>query len=428
MEPAHGDHTQEIEKAWRRIFLLIAGFLLVIIGTSLWINYRPVDSSKSSNEWTMAAEEALKQDPLINGLQNLINALKLMDSALVLDNEQVLEGMDTREKIQGNITLLDEIFKRNERVVSEVKKAAIVERFQLPPTAGYGVEAPRPSIEQLRSLMLILDANAKRLIYEEKYDEAQQRYIELALLGARLTANRDHASLTTHLAGIEFVEYASRGILLSFTDRMPLDKRRRLASQMFLIEQGYTPVKEAVLAEADFFHLEMIDVIDGKKSFAEVIQYYDPDVSAREAAEMASALGSYLPTFEQENSRVWIVAEPLMDIQPPSSMMINRNWFEEQSSNRIVHLQMTDISKLLIRECIMIARWRIIQRILDTKGDVRKDLIDPFSGEPFIELTPTAFCSIGPDEVFSDGQPLQRDEEGNLTSGDICVLLPPWQE
>lgn len=408
---------------WPRIFVIISCFLLAFLAALFWSVYTRSDSS---DPWIGLARRHAADAPGDNALGAMVDAIERVDWRELKKWTPELQAIAVGGWNEENAEM-EALIKNHQLVFNDIGRAASMPSCDFPGTSSRGIEMPRPDLERLRALALLAVANGRMLAAHDREEEALQRLIEAAVFGARLTRPYEEATLSAHLAGMAMLELATGGIIdLLRSPGIPDSARDRAVNQLSLINGLYNPIREAFLAEADVYTAEITARGGNAVKLAEGLRYFNAGLNPAEAEELARALKEDARSFPEEQERVWIELSRLLALPIYEQPVIDADWFEEKSSNRLVRMQFTGMSKLTVREGVLLARLRIalVLAALGAEDAVlpAEALADPFSPEP-LRITPTLVYSIGPDGEDQFGERRYNPADGVYTEGDIAVSL-----
>ncbi|MCC6545872.1 hypothetical protein IT570_01795 [Candidatus Sumerlaeota bacterium] len=400
-------------------------FLTAFLFFLFQLVYRP--SVSDQDPWVKEYRSFLESQDDGNAMRPVLDALNTVD----------WESFHRQKKAMRELALggwkdshpeVERVLSENAGLVEAVRESAKMESVTFPTTTDRGVDAPRPPFDLLESVAFFLTANARFLEAGGYPNDAMLRLGETAILGQRFCRPRDEASLSGHLAGLAMIDLSLNGMLQVVSHTIPsTEVLQSCYERLTVIDRDLVSVADALEADADVFAKEIISRGESPARLASGLQYYDRNLSDGDARQLAGKLKSDLPTFDDQQAKLWEAVGGALRSPYPSRPVMDDAWLEQQTPNRLARMYFPNVQALAVRETATRSRLRLMRAVcLDLLGQHQeaRALLDPFSGKPF-RWGENHVRSVGPDAIDDLGALLYEPNRGVVSGGDIVAFLPP---
>lgn len=407
---------------WRRVFVIITAFLFLFLCSLAWMIHR---GSKSRSGWFADARQMTDTSTERNALTFLVQAFEKTDW-------QALEAMETRlrERAVSGWAVRDmellALLEQHQSAIVAVSMATEVRESRFPSTESAGLLGPRPDLQALTRFTWLLSANARRLEADGRTEEALWRALDLMNFGALFTRPTAEASLSGHLAGLAALELGltiAKPILVDA--QLPAITRQRAALRLALIEAEYNSARNAIVAEGLLFAREAEARVGNPRQLRLLLEYFGHQTDEQQAAALAEpyrADPSLLVADVEQLLRRMLEAA---NNKRRDGVRIDRAWFDANAPHPLLAHQFTDVSSLLVREDVMLAKLRLARWACSILSPAGEQTVpeDPFGGEPLRQRGDTIY-SIGPDLEDGGGESVYTPSQGTRSEGDVLLKLP----
>ena len=400
-----------------RVFIGVSVFLLLFLAGMAWYIHA---SRNARSAWRQEARAGVSASDAPNAIEPILDALDRVDWRAVSASEALLKRTATEGWSEESAQLIP-LIANHQQVLSLAMRSAAIPQCRLPPTSDADASVPRPNIEEFRLLSFLLVANGRRLAATGHAEEAAQRLMDAAILGVRFTRPRAEATLTSHLIGMTAMELAIDALddVISTAGEMPAEWRGSLAAQLAELDGSYYPIREAFRAEAGIYSRELAARSATPADLAEGLQLAGAVLpQGANTVEVAGSLHADALTVTGEQDRVWGVLDGILAMPPARQPRIDREWFAQASPNRLVQIQFAELTPLILREGILLARLRLERAALLPGGEALP--ADPFDGEP-LRVAEGRIWSIGPDLRDDGGMVEYAPGKGLASGGDMIA-------
>lgn len=320
--------------------------LLLFLGGLLLFVTRGGSEGAGWADWQASLRTQAARSPASRGLTPLLEAFDRTDWEALEDHRESLLAAATSSDLPP--AEIAGLLRAHQPAISAVARFAAFPQAQLPTLEGMGLDAPRPDLPRLELFCALLAANTRSLGASGQPVEAAQRAVELALLGARLSAPQPRATLSHHLAGARALEFAL-GALRGLEPGRVLrpDQKERLRDQLLAIRAQRAPISAGILGELARYSEAIERAGEDPVALSAILMAVDPELGAADARQRArdwqgDAL-SIGPAFDLYAERLRRdLARPFAG-QPD----FNRRWREQATENRLLRHYQLDINGVL---------------------------------------------------------------------------------
>lgn len=412
----------KISQPWRRVFVMITAFLILFLCYLCWMIYR---GGTPREGWFADARQITNTSTDRNALTFLVEAFEKTDW-------QALEAMEARlrERAVSGWAVRDMevlvLLEQHQPAIVAVSMAAGVPESRFPSMETAGLLAPRPDVQALTRFNWLMAANVRRLEADGRTEEALWRALDLLQFGALFTRPTAEASLSGHLAGLAAMELGVNATIPMLVDpALPPITRQRAAARLAATEAQYNTAHNAIVAEALLFARETEGRVSSPRQLRLLLEYFGHQTDEQQAAALAEP-------YREDPSLILTDVEQLLRTMlevannpKPGDPPIDRAWFEANAPQPLLAQQFTDVTSLLVREKVMLAKLRLARwacSILSPAGDLEVPA-DPFGDGP-LRRRDDVIYSIGPDLVDGRGESVYTPSQGTRSAGDVVIELP----